>query len=37
MDSGKLDNALELSLDMTEEERGKSKELGVGFSPEEGT
>lgn len=37
MDSGKLDNALELSLDMTEEERAKSEELGVGYSPQEGT
>ena len=37
MDSGKLDNALELSLDMTEEEREQSEELGVGYSPQEGT
>ena len=37
MDSGKLDNSLELSLDMTEEEREKSKDLEVGYSPGEGT
>lgn len=37
MDSGKLDNSLELSMDMTEEEREKSKDLGIGYSPGEGT
>ncbi len=35
MDSPKLDNALQLSMDATEEEREQSQDLGTGYLPEE--
>ncbi len=37
MDSAKLDNSLQLSMDITEGEREQSPELGAGYFPEERT